>query len=88
MTAYYQVSVNDMKRIVRVENVRNADHAKEVLAALKARHADSVKLLTLENYALAYTANEVLTERNLFGGPRRYSTGRGTVTIPENEGGR
>jgi hypothetical protein len=42
-------------------------------------HADSVRLLRLEEYALVYTATEIQTERNLLGGTRRYSTPMGTV---------
>lgn len=87
MTAYYEVqrTRGEQKRILRVERVRDRHHALLLEKRILAAHADRVVLLSLENEALTYTANEVETENNLLGGPRRYSTGSGTVTIPEGE---
>jgi hypothetical protein len=86
-TAYYEVqrSAGELKRILKVEGVKDQAHAANLAKRIRAVHADKVKLLGVEDYALHYTAHEIETERNLLGGPRRYSTGRGTVSIPEKE---
>ncbi len=84
MDAFYEVqrSAGEPKRLMRVGNVRSPQHAEELRRRIEAAHADSARLLALEDYALHYTASEVERERNLLGGPRRHSTGSGTVTIP------
>ena len=86
-TAYYEVQRNagELKRILKVEGVKDQAHAAKLAKRIRAVHVDKVKLLGVEEYGLTYTAHEIETERNLLGGPRRYSTGSGTVTIPENE---
>jgi hypothetical protein len=87
MVAYFEVQRNagEAKRILKVDDVTGVSHATEILERIKAVHADHVRLLSLEDYALHYTAKEVQNERNLLGGVRRYSTGDRTVTIPEGE---
>jgi hypothetical protein len=97
MVAYFEVQKNSQrdvanpgslwieKRILSVDGVTDIFHATEILKRIRAVHADCARLLSLENYALHYTATEVMNEKNLLGGPRRYSTGDHTVTIPEGE---
>jgi hypothetical protein len=83
--AYFQVqrSAGELKRILKVEGVKDQAHAAKIAQRIRAVHADKVKLLGVEDYGLTYTAREIETERNLLGGPRRYSTGSGSITIPE-----
>jgi len=61
-TAYYEVQRNagELKRILKVEGVKDQAHAAKLAERIRAVHADKV-----------------------LGSPRRYSTGTGTVTIPE-----
>lgn len=82
--AYYHVQreAKELKRILKVEGVKDRAHAARLAERIRAVHADEVKLLGVEEYGLAFTAHEIETARNLFGGPRRYSTGSGTTTIP------
>lgn len=68
---------------MKVEGVKDQSHAAKLAKRIREVHADKVRLLGVEEYGLAFTAHEIETERNLFGGPRRYSTGSGTVTVPE-----
>ena len=83
-TAYYEIrNARQVKRILKVEGVRDQAHAAKLAERIRAVHADKVKLLGVEEYGLAFTAHEIETERNLFGSPRRYSTGSVTVTIPK-----
>jgi hypothetical protein len=85
MTATYKVNVNGATRLKVVREVLNAAHAKEIQKEIANKHADAVALIALEDYLAEYTAIEVIKERNLLGGVRRYSTGTRTVTIPDSE---
>jgi hypothetical protein len=88
MVAYYEVRLGikkPLKRILRVDDVRDEKHARELQQRIANVHADGVRFIRLEEYALHYSVHEVETERNLLGGPRRYSTGTRTVTIPKKE---
>jgi hypothetical protein len=80
-----QRNTGELKRILKVEGVKDRAHAAKIAKRLRAVHADKAKLLGVENYGLTYTAHEIEMERNLLGSPRRYSTGTRTVTIPEKE---
>jgi hypothetical protein len=73
MTAYFEVHVTagELARVLRVEGVGGAAHAKVLLAHIERSHADKARLLSLEDQPLHYTASEVETERNLFGRGRR-----------------
>jgi hypothetical protein len=84
MTATFELQHNGEKRIMVVKNVRDQAHARQIGKRIVAVRADTARLIALEDHLLVYTAHEVETERNLLGGPRRYSTGERTVTIPES----
>ena len=69
MVAYIEVIRNagEPARIVKVDNVRDNEHAEHLLTVLTSRHVSHAKLLSLESYSAAYTAHEIETEHHLLG---------------------
>ena len=69
MVAYIEVIRNagEPARILKVDSVRDNEHAEHLLTVLTSRHVSHAKLLTLEPYSAAYTANEIESEHNLLG---------------------
>ena len=69
MIAHFEVirTAGEPTRIVKVENVRDDEHAKHLLTVLTSRHVSHAKLLSLESYSAAYTAHEIETEHHLLG---------------------
>ncbi len=75
MIAHFEVirTAGEPARIVKVENVRDNEHAEHLLTVLTSRHVSHAKLLTLEPYSAAFTVHEIETEHHLLG--RRASNG-------------
>ena len=69
MVAHFEVvrTEGEPVRIVKVENVRDNEHAEHLLTVLTSRHVSYAKLLTLEAHSAAYTAHEIETEHHLLG---------------------
>lgn len=70
MKATFKVTVNGVERIMVVVGVSGPAHAKEIQSRIKGVHADTAKLISLEDeYVGVYTVGEVMYEKNLFGRP-------------------
>ncbi len=69
MVAYIEVIRNsgEPARILKVDSVRDNEHAEHLLTVLTSKHVSHAKLLTLESYSAAYTAHEIETEHHLLG---------------------
>jgi len=72
MTAYIEVQRNagdagEPERILRVDGVRNLQHAVKILNRIRSVHADTARLLSLETEPLHYTVSEIMQEQNLLG---------------------
>lgn len=84
MTAIFKIKTTQGHpyRMMVVENIYDESDLRAVTKSLESQY-HMVVLVSAEDYLPTYSRTEVLNERGLLGSVRRYSTGTGTVTIPQ-----